>query len=350
MPTSIARILERRPIETSAPCRVDSGGTWDIKAMALPLQGIQPVTLNVALNLRTRVTLSPLERGRVAVSSAGFSGTEEFSHGNAPLDSPFGIFFAALAFFGFHGVHVQIRSDSPVRSALGGSSTALVALVKALSGVAALMGRRRMPTREILYLAYQLEDAVTKGKCGIQDQAAAAYGGVHLWRWRYGDEGSFFSRVPLLKGKACRELSERILVAYSGKSHVSSRINRSWIDGFLSGETRSGWLRVNDIVHRLAEALSAGEWNRAARLLRKEMAVRREITPDALIPITEALIDEAEEAGCGARFAGAGGGGSLWALGEKGRIERLREAWASRLSGIKGAGILECEVDPVGVR
>jgi len=318
--------------------------------MALPLQGIQPVTLNVALNLRTRVTLSPLERGRVAVSSEGFPKAEGYPHRDAPLDSPFGMFFAALSFFGFHGVHVQIRSDSPVRSALGGSSTALVALVKALSDVAALMGRRRMSTREVLYLAYQLEDAVSKGKCGCQDQAAAAYGGVHLWRWRYGDEGALFSRVPLLKGKACRELSQRILVAYSGKSHVSSRINRSWIDGFLSGETRSGWLRVNDIVHRLAAALGAGEWNRAAGLLRQEMAVRREITPDALIPITEALIAEAEEAGCGARFAGAGGGGSLWALGEKGRIEGLRDAWAARLSAIRGAGILECEVDPMGVR
>lgn len=207
-----------------------------------------------------------------------------------------------------------------------------------------------MLTREILYLAYQLEDAVTKGKCGIQDQAAAAYGGVHLWKWRYGDQGSLFSRVPLLKEKACRELSEHILVAYSGKSHVSSRINRSWIDGFLSGETRAGWLRVNDIVHQLAAALSAGEWNRAARLLRKEMAVRREITPDALIPITEALIAEAEEAGCGARFAGAGAGGSLWALGEKDGVERLRAAWASRLSGVKGAGILECAVDSTGVK
>ena len=45
--------------------------------------------------------------------------------------------------------------------------------------------------------------------------------------------------------------------------------------------------------------------------LKEEMSIRREITPDALIPITGKLIDQAEKTGCGARFAGAGAGGSL---------------------------------------
>ncbi len=349
MPRSLAQILERRPIETSAPCRIDSGGTWDIKALALPLQWAEPVTVNIALSLRTRVTLLPLEGDRLAVSSAGFSHREEYPHRDVPLDSPFGLFFAALSCFGFRGVHVHIRSDSPVKSALGGSSTALVALVKGLSHAAAQWGRRPMSRREILYLAYQLEDAVAKGKCGIQDQAAAAYGGVHLWKWHYGDHGVPLSRIPLLTGAGCRELSERILVAYSGKSHVSARINRSWIDEFLSGRTRKGWLRANQIVTQLAAALHVKDWTEAARLLREEMAVRREITPDALIPVTEALVSDAELSGCGARFTGAGGGGSVWALGERGKIEELRERWVSRLGGIRGAEILECRVDGRGV-
>jgi D-glycero-alpha-D-manno-heptose-7-phosphate kinase len=38
---------------------VDSGGTWDIRSMALPMQAIDPVTLNIALSLRTRVQLVP---------------------------------------------------------------------------------------------------------------------------------------------------------------------------------------------------------------------------------------------------------------------------------------------------
>lgn len=349
MPVSISKVLQKQPLKSSAPCRVDSGGTWDIKAMALPLEKFQPVTVNFALSLRTEVTLLPFEDGKVSVASEGFADREEHPLGNVPFDSPFGIFFAAVSHFGFHGVEVRIRSDSPVKSALGGSSTALVALVKVLSKAASLRGTAPLETREVLHLAYHLEDGVSKGKCGIQDQAAAAYGGIHLWRWHYGDRGSLLTRVPLAVRKDLPEFSERILVAYSGKSHVSAKINRGWIEDFLSGKTRSGWIKANEIVRRLAGALKAKDWSGCGRLLRQEMAVRRVITPDALIPITEKLIGMAEESGCGARFAGAGCGGSVWAIGDKGQIEKLKGTWSARLKPIKGARVLECGIDPVGV-
>jgi hypothetical protein len=44
-------------------------------------------------------------------------------------------------------------------------------------------------------------------------------------------------------------------VAYCGKSHVSARINRSWVKAFLAGKTRSGWIEANYIVNSLAKAI-----------------------------------------------------------------------------------------------
>ena len=126
-------LLEEDPIEASAPCRVDAGGTWDIKALALPMERIEPATLNVALDLRTHVRLASLKEGWVGVASEGFSRAERYPMDRLPFNSVFGLFFAAVSHFGFHGLQVNIRSDSPVKSALGGSSTALVALLKALS-------------------------------------------------------------------------------------------------------------------------------------------------------------------------------------------------------------------------
>ena len=347
---SAKEILQPQAIEASAPCRIDSGGTWDIKALALPLQRIEPVTLNMALNLRTWVSLSPFKNGWVRVSSEGFPRGEAYPLDTVPFNPPFGLFFAAISHFGFHGLQVHIRSDSPVKSALGGSSTALIALLKALSKLSVAAGGKKRSGREILHLGYHLEDAVSGGNCGIQDQAAAVYGGVNRWTWRYGDRGSFFKREPLLDMNGKRELSKRILVAFSGKSHGSLRINRAWINDFLSGVTRSGWVKVNEVVNSLARAIKAKEWDKAARLLKKEVAIRRDITPDALIPITEELVDRAENAGCGARFAGAGGGGTVWALGEMDRISDLRKIWEGILAPIKGGRILACEIDPVGMR
>jgi D-glycero-alpha-D-manno-heptose-7-phosphate kinase len=348
--SSAKKILKSHRVEASAPCRVDSGGTWDIRSMALPMQAIEPVTLNIALSLRTRVTLFPFEEGMVKVSSEGFPDAEAHDFKALPFDSVFGLFYAAVAYFGIHGLEARITSDSPAKAALGGSSTALVALIKALSKLAVLTGTHPLTQKDILHLAYHLEDSTSSGKCGIQDQAAAVFGGVHLWRWHFGIRLSPYERQALLDRKGQRELSEHLLVAFSGKSHVSARVNQGWIEGFLSGKTRAGWIEANTIVRRLAQAMIDRKWDQAAGLLREEMTVRRAITPDALIPVTHKLIEQAEEAGCGARFAGAGAGGSVWALGEKRGIAELKTIWRSTLAPIRGAGLLDCTVDPRGAR
>jgi D-glycero-alpha-D-manno-heptose-7-phosphate kinase len=342
--------LAHHKVEASAPCRIDSGGTWDIKALALPLQVIAPVTVNIALNLRTSVVLSPYKYGWVKISSEGFLRGEAFSKDQLPFDSLFGLFFGAISHFGFHGLEVHIKSQSPVRSALGGSSTALVALIKALSKVSVGLGGKNLSARQILHLAYQLEDGIGGGNCGLQDHAAAVYGGVHQWKWQYGHPSAPLERAPLLDRKGQKELSRRLLVAYSGKSHVSARTNRNWIKGFLSGRTRAGWIKVNETVQDLASAIRAQDWKNAARFLQAEMAARREMTPEALIPITVKLVEQAERAGCGARFAGAGAGGCLWALGELEKVRLLRKMWEESLTAIKDAKILDCKIDPKGVR
>ena len=350
MSISLKDILTDCPIEASAPCRLDSGGTWDIKAMALPCEHISPVTVNMALDLRSSVTLSPFEDSRIRISSQGFSDREVFHKDDLPFDHPFGIFLAALSFFNVHGVHVHISSASPIKSAMGGSSTALIALLKALDKVRVQQGMSGLDPRRLLHLAYSLEDGISGGNCGIQDQAAAVFGGVHLWTWRYSNPLKPFTRKRLFTKKGERILSSHLAVAYSGRSHISSLTNRKWIGDFLSGKTRQGWLKVNAIVQRFAEELKAMRWEEAARQLRQEMALRREITPEALIPVTETLIKQAEKAGCGARFAGAGAGGTVWAIGEMGNIEKLKMAWEKTLTPIRGAKVLECSIDNSGAR
>lgn len=343
--------MERRSIEASAPCRIDSGGTWDIMALSLPLEKIKPVTVNIALNLRTRVILVPFEDGKVRIVSRGFPRGEQYPFDNLPFNSRFGLFFAAVSHFGFHGLEVRIESDSPVKSALGGSSTALIALLKALSGVGQHLGSKNLPRTTLLHLGYSLEEAVSHGKCGMQDQAAAAYGGVNRWIWCYGRGRKLpYQREVLLDDKAWKTFSKCILVAYSGRSHVSIRTNRAWVDDFLSGKTRRGWVEANEIVNLMAGALKKKEWNEAAHYLKAEMKIRRKITPDAMIPLTRKLIDQAENVGCGARFAGAGAGGSVWALGDPERIGELRPSWTQTLESVKHGRILDCAIDPTGVK
>ena len=343
-------LLSQQEIEASAPCRIDAGGTWDIKALALPMERLEPVTVNAALDLRTSVVLSPYKKGWVKVSSDGFPGGKAYRMDQIPFEPPFGLFFAAISYFGFHGLEVHIRSQSPVKAALGGSSTALVALTKALVKTSVMLGGKKLSPKEILHFTHHLEDGVAGGGCGLQDQAAAVYGGINLWKWRYGDRTSPFDRTSLLGRGGQKEFSRRLLVAYSGKRHISSLTNRDWIKGFLSGRTRAGWIKVNEIVHLLAGAIIEQDWERTADLLREEMALRKNLTPEALTPVTTKLVRHAEHAGCGARFAGAGAGGSIWALGKEKNIQRLRKIWEEALAPVRSAKVLHCQVDPLGVR
>ncbi|MDZ7698032.1 MAG: hypothetical protein U5R49_14315 [Deltaproteobacteria bacterium] len=194
-----------------------------------------------------------------------------------------------------------------------------------------------------------MEDGISGGNCGMQDQAAAVYGGVNQWVWQYSHPTTPFKRITLLNRDGRKALSQRILVAYSGKTHTSATTNLSWIDGFLSGRTRAGWIEANRIVHLLKSAIALQDWEGAACLLREEMAVRCRITPEALDENTQNLVRAAESAGCGARFSGAGAGGSLWALGKRDTIHHLRGIWEKMLAEMKGGKLLDCRVDPDGI-
>jgi len=232
---------------------------------------------------------------------------------------------------------------------MGGSSTALVAAIKALSKAVSYLGGRPLVKKEILYLAYHIEDAVSGGGCGMQDHGAAVYGGVNQWLWRYSKASSPYLRKRIGNSRLDRALSQRLLVAYSGKTHSSTAINRKWLGDFLSGKTTMGWIEANKMAHRFARALDVGDWDECAKCIRKEMAIRMEITPEAAVPETSLLIEQAESAGCGARFAGAGAGGVVWAIGPKKRINELREVWEQTLARIKGGRLLECRVEGKGV-
>lgn len=347
---SARRILSDHPVCASAPCRIDSGGTWDIRALAMPLRNTVPTTVNAALDLRTLVRLLPFDEGMIKVSSSGFRKEESAEAGSAPFDSTYGLFFAAVSHFGFHGIEVRIESSSPVQSAMGGSSTAIVALLRALSRVEFLAGGKDFSRAEILHLAFHLEDALSGGFCGIQDHAAAVYGGVNRWLWDYGPGGRT-RRERLMDRKGAAAFHERLVVAHSGKPHVSSGTNRKWVGDFLSGRTRKGWIEVNRMVSGLAGSLKNGDWKGAVSFLRMETSLRLELTPEAFTPLTELMVTEADAEGGAARFTGAGAGGAVWSLApDPETAGRVRDRWRQILSDVPGGEVLKCRTDHYGVR
>lgn len=123
MTSVLKKILEKGPVTASAPCRIDMGGSLDLSTFYLPLRHYAPCTVNMALNMRTRVRISPHPHGNVKISSKGFKGAE-YPLLQAPMRHPLGLLFAVAAYFGQSGIHITVESASPPRSGLGGSSAA----------------------------------------------------------------------------------------------------------------------------------------------------------------------------------------------------------------------------------
>ncbi len=347
--TDHRKFLEHQPVTASAPCRVDLGGTLDIPTFSLPLRRWSPCTVNIALDLRTTVQLLPYRRGWIRVSSAGFD-PAEFRPAEAPYSHPLGLIFAVAAYFNLDGVEIRIESASPVRSALGGSSVAVVALVGALLRIeGARQGRGGSPG-EVAILAHGLESSVARVPCGFQDQLAAAFGGANAWHWTGSPwEGGGFTRIPLADPLDFPALGDHLAVAYVGVPHASKDINGQWVSRFLAGRDRRRWVEIIEITHGFSDSLARKDFSEAARLMNLETEIRLAMTPDVLDPFGRRLAREAASLGCGARFAGAGGGGCLWAIGQEKAIESLRLRWEALLVERKGARLLDVGVDSRGL-
>jgi len=342
---NFAPILEKKQVHVSVPCRIDFGGTLDISTFYLPLADLKPATLNLALDMRTHVYLSPGEEGRIKISSKGFN-TIDRSRDDKGWDGPMGLMFAVFQYFNAHGVHLHIESESPVRSALGGSSCAAVAIIAAV--YTAL--EKPINPEHIAWLAHYLEGAVAGVLCGTQDQTAAAYGGVNLWEWKFGQKGPEFSRCPVFDShEKIEQLNRHLLVAYCGIPHESSDVNGRWVNEFRAGRAYDAFEQIIRLTRKFTRALAAFSFKEAAQLMNRETRLRCEMTPDVLDNTGMKLWESAKAQGCGARFTGAGGGGCLWAIGEDSDMGNLKIQWQKILDPIDGAMVLDTAIDPKGI-
>jgi D-glycero-alpha-D-manno-heptose-7-phosphate kinase len=341
--------LKDNSIWATAPCRIDMGGTLDIKTFYYPLAYLSPTTVNLALNLRTKVRLLPYDEGMVKISSRGFE-SAEFPLAEAPFRHPLGLMFSVAAYFRTAGIHIEIESASPPRSALGGSSVAAVALIAALSHACEKAGHRSpLQKADMAVLAHGLEESVAGVPCGMQDQLAAAYGGIHAWQWPEKVQDPPFRKKRLVDESESIVINKHILVAYCGIPHESKSINAMWIEQFLAGDTRSQWIDIAGCAQQFAAALENRLISNAVSAMNREMAIRKKMTPEVLDTLGDRLVAAAVENQCGAKVSGAGGGGCIWAIGPAEDVAKLRPIWDTMLSERADGGLLDVAIDTQGV-
>jgi len=224
------------------------------------------------------------------------------------------------------GVEVDVASDAPPGSGLGGSSALVIACVGAL----AALDDRPMSAFEVARVAYEIERGDLAIAGGWQDQYAAAFGGFNLIE--FSPEG--VAVTPLeLGADALAGLRAHLLLCYTGHVRTDLGLIETQIRMYAEGreETIVGMKQLHEMAYEMRGALESGDLGLLGVLLREAYESKRRMNPRIAdgTPV-ERLLEVARAAGAaGGKICGAGGGGYLLLACEPSRQPAVRTALES---------------------
>ena len=342
--TDLSDFLEHNHVHCSTPTRLDCGGSTDHRLTGLLCKSWQPATTNIAIDLRAFVRLRPYASGKICVVINGL-GRQEFAAPDLPFVGPFALVSALVCYFGVHGLRIDIKTEFPFQSGLGGSGSVAIALMGAIYTALQRESPIDLDLSSIVKIAHHLEDSLF-GNSGMQDQAAALYGGVNLWEWHYSDHLDFRRfQIP----SNLSSLNEHILLAYTGRPHQNSQHGSLMLDKFKKTTSLGLFASISEQARRFAGFLGREDFRSAGECLTAEYELRSTLLPIMLRDDLE-LIEMGRKAHCGVSVTGRGGGGCIWAIGERQDISKLKRQWTSTFERRKLGFLLPVEVTCRGLK
>lgn len=219
-----------------------------------------------------------------------------------------------------HELRLSYDADLPARSGLGTSSSFAVGMLNAFS---ALKGKK-LSKRQLADEAIYLERVLCNESGGIQDQIAAAFGGLNLIS--FGPDGYEVTPVRISEERRSM-LNDRLMLFFTGFSRFSSDIQQGTVKAL---KDRTAELKemtgLTYEAQRLLESETAdlGEFG---RMLDHTWKLKRGISSGISTGSIDAMYNAGISAGAaGGKLLGAGGGGFLLFYVEPERQAEVAEA------------------------
>lgn len=211
-------------------------------------------------------------------------------------------------------VTVSVSSEVPPGASTGTSAAVAVALVGALRS---LRGERPAPA-EVAATAHRVEAERLGRQTGIQDQRAAAHGGVNRITMAAYPDDVAVDPVALDDATAW-ELEHRLVLVFLGRTHVSSAVHDEVISALETRDEAYVAGRLDPLRAAAADgagALEAGDLAGYGRALIANTEAQAALHPALVSAEASAMIHAAAAAGAaGWKVNGAGGdGGSITVL------------------------------------
>ena len=292
-------------IRSRSPLRIGiAGGGTDVDPYASTRGGC---VFNSTINKYAYCTLVPRNDNMMFVKSRYYGRYKaKLNHGPLKFDGNMDLAKAVANHFEIEeGFNIDIHSDVPAGSGLGGSSTMIVAIIAA---VAEWQGKK-LSKQKIAELAYHLEREDIGLKGGKQDQYAAAYGGFNLLDVR--DEVKV--NPVKIDNDIINELQCRSVMCFTGMSRESAKVIDSQIQSYKSGQNLEALDESKRLAKEISETLVKGAIDYAGTLLHESWQYKKQFSGNISNKHIDSLYNAAISKGAlGGKISGAGGGGFMY--------------------------------------
>ena len=291
-----------------------------------------------------RVTIHRHEGREITIRSLDLGHLVEYHLDEGPtFDGVMDLAKAAIQRVGVEGgMEVDIASDAPPGSGLGGST----ALVTAVVGGLAALGGRSYTAEEVARLSYAIEREDLEISGGWQDQYATAFGGFNMIEFSPEDVTVTPVRIT---AEGLDELQRSLLLCYTGTVRTDLGLIETQIRLYREGreETIQGMKQLLAMAYEMRDALERGEFGALGDMLREAYESKKRMNPHiAEGTRIERLFEVAHGAGAaGGKICGAGGGGYLLLYCDPERREAVGRALERH-----GGQLAEFAFNPSGVQ
>lgn len=204
------------------------------------------------------------------------------------------------------GIEISSIADIPSGTGMGSSSSFTVGLIHNLSAYL----RRDTSPQTLAEEACRVEIEKLKEPIGKQDQYAAAFGGLNIFRF-LPDETVITEPILLEKSKL-EELESSLILFYTGYQRSASSILSEQQKNTAQRDKKAVLLEMVQLVDELKSVLQQGNLNDFGRLLHENWLMKKSLAGGISIPLVDEAYETALQNGAlGGKLLGAGGGGFL---------------------------------------
>jgi D-glycero-alpha-D-manno-heptose-7-phosphate kinase len=314
---------ESQVIRSKSPMRISfAGGGTDLPHWFEAHGG---AVLSSTINRYAYVTLYPRQDNLVQINSYDLGYSVKYGIDEKPsYDGVLDLAKAAILRLNIkQGLDMDVRSDAPPGSGLGGSS----AMTSAVIGALANYTRQNLSCYDLAELNWSIERVDLEIKGGKQDQYATTFGG--------------FNHMEFLKDRVIlnplridrtilNDLEAHLLLCYTGRVRADLGLIDKQINYYHQGRqtTIEGMHRLMDLVFEMKEALLKGELDKLGLLLHEAYENKLRMNPDIHQGTRAVALYEAarQHGALGGKLLGAGGGGYLLLYCQSRKQHQIRTA------------------------